>query len=93
MWVRSLCQEDPLEEGKATHSSILAWRVPWTEGPGGLQFSPQGRKESDTTEHTHACRFMQRRTHKSVFQILPVMLPIVTYVYKHILKNGTYCSI
>ena len=52
MWVRSLCQEDPLEEGKATHSSILAWRVPWTEGPGGLQFSPQGRKESDTTEAT-----------------------------------------
>ena len=51
-WVRSLCQEDPLEEGKATHSSILAWRVPWTEGPGGLQFSPQGRKESDTTEAT-----------------------------------------
>ena len=30
--------EDPLEEGKATHSSILAWRIPWTEGPGGLQF-------------------------------------------------------
>ena len=30
-------QEDPLEEGMATHSSILAWRIPWTEGPGGLQ--------------------------------------------------------
>ena len=37
MWVRSLGQEDPLEEGMATHSSILAWRIPWTEGPGGLQ--------------------------------------------------------
>ena len=36
-WVRSLGQEDPLEEGMATHSSILAWRVPWTEEPGGLQ--------------------------------------------------------
>ena len=35
--VRSLGQEDPLEEGMATHSSILAWRVPWTEEPGGLQ--------------------------------------------------------
>ena len=34
-----------LEESKATHSSILAWRVPWTEEPGGLQFSPQGRKK------------------------------------------------
>ena len=36
-WVRFLGQEDPLEEGVATHSSILAWRVPWTEEPGGLQ--------------------------------------------------------
>ena len=36
-WVRSLGQEDPLEKGMATHSSILAWRIPWTEEPGGLQ--------------------------------------------------------
>ena len=36
-WVQSLGQEDPLEEGMATHSSILAWRIPWTEEPGGLQ--------------------------------------------------------
>ena len=34
---RSLGQEDPQEEGMATHSSILAWRIPWTEQPGGLQ--------------------------------------------------------
>ena len=34
---QSLGQEDPLEEGMATHSSILAWRIPWTEEPGGLQ--------------------------------------------------------
>ena len=37
MWVRSLGREDPLEEDVATHSSILAWRIPWTEEPGGLQ--------------------------------------------------------
>ena len=37
MWVRSLSQEDPLEEEMATHSSILAWEIPWTEEPGGLQ--------------------------------------------------------
>ena len=43
--------EDPLEEGMATHSSILAWRIPWTEGPGELH-SPWGRKESDMTEMT-----------------------------------------
>ena len=37
MQVRSLGQEEPLEEEMATHSSILAWRIPWTEEPGGLQ--------------------------------------------------------
>ena len=36
-WVRFLGREDPLERGTATHSSILAWRIPWTEEPGGLQ--------------------------------------------------------
>ena len=36
-WVRSLGLEDPLEKEMATHSSILAWRIPWTEEPGGLQ--------------------------------------------------------
>ena len=46
--VPSLGQEDPLEEGMATHSSILVCRIPWTEEPGG--YSPCGHKESDTTE-------------------------------------------
>ena len=46
--VRFLGQEEPLEEGIATHSSILAWRIPWTEEPGGLQ--SMCRKETDTTE-------------------------------------------
>ena len=36
-WVQSLGREDPLEKGTATHSSILAWRIPWTEEPDGLQ--------------------------------------------------------
>jgi len=36
MWVCSLSREDPLEKGMATHSSVLAWRIPWTEEPGGL---------------------------------------------------------
>ena len=51
MQVRSLGQEDPLEEDVATHSSILAWRIPLTEEPGGLH-SPWGLKESGTTEVT-----------------------------------------
>ena len=46
-WVRFLGWEDPLEEEMATHSSILAQEIPWTEEPGGLQ--PIGLKESDTT--------------------------------------------
>ena len=50
-WVRSLDQEDHLEEEMATHSSVLAWRIPWTEEPGGL-YSSWGRKELDTTEHS-----------------------------------------
>ena len=37
MLVQSLCREDPLEEEIATHSSNLAWKIPWTEEPGGLQ--------------------------------------------------------
>ena len=48
-WVRSLDQEDPLEEGMATQSSVLAWRIPWTER-NLASYSPRGHKESDTTE-------------------------------------------
>ena len=45
-WVRSLSQEDPLEKEMATHSSTLAWRIPWTEESGGLQ--SMATQESDT---------------------------------------------
>ena len=45
-WVRSLGQEGPLEKGMATHSSILDWRIPWTEEPGGLQSMGSQRVES-----------------------------------------------
>ena len=48
-WVQSLGQEDPLEEGMATHSSILAWRIPMDRGA-WWGYSPRGHKESDTTE-------------------------------------------
>ena len=46
IWVLSLSQEDPLEEEMATHSSILAWEIPWTEEPGRLQ--SLGSQESQT---------------------------------------------
>ena len=49
IWVQSLGWEDLLEREMATHSSILAWKIPWTEEPGG----PRDHKESDTTERLH----------------------------------------
>ena len=49
--VRFLGQEDPLKKDMETHSSILAWRIPWTKEHGG--WSPWGCKESDTTEQLH----------------------------------------
>ena len=52
MRVQSLGQEDPLKEEMATHFSILAWKIPWTEEPGGLQ--SMGCKESDTTEQSRS---------------------------------------
>ena len=45
-WFQSLSWEDPLEKETATYSSILAWEIPWTEEPGGLQ--PMGSQESQT---------------------------------------------
>ena len=51
MWVWSLGGEDPLEKEMATRSSILAWRIPWTEEPDRLQF--MGSLESDTNERLH----------------------------------------
>ena len=54
-WVLSLDQEDPLEKGMATHSSILAWRIPWTEEPGNpeeLDWSQKSWTELSTHTHT-----------------------------------------
>ena len=52
---QSLSQEDPLEEGMETHSSILAWEIPWTEEPGGLQ-SMGSQKSRDTSETIQPAR-------------------------------------
>ena len=61
--VWSLGWEDPLEEEMATHSNILAWKIPWTEEPGRL-LSPKGPKESNTTgqsmEHRHSAAYIQQ---------------------------------
>ena len=58
MWVRSLGQEDPLEVGMATHPSILAGRIPWTEEPGEIWST--GSQRIDTAEAIqHACNAMK----------------------------------
>ena len=53
-WVQSLGWEDPLEKGMATHSSILAWRIPWTEEPGGLQSMRSQRVRHDWVTNTQS---------------------------------------
>ena len=52
IWVRALGQEDPLEEEMATHSSILAWKTPWTEEPGRLQSTGSQKRHNQATEDT-----------------------------------------
>ena len=52
-WVWSLGQEDPLEEGMTLHSSILGWRTPWTQEPGGLQSMRSKRVAPDRATNTH----------------------------------------
>ena len=65
-WVRSLGREDPLEEGMATHSSILTWRIPWTEEPGGLQSMGSQRVGHDWVTDTFF--------HFSLWGYLPVIV-------------------
>ena len=60
-WVRSLGQEDSLEKAMATHSSTLAWKIPWTEEL-GAGYCPWDRKESGTTERLHFHMFKSSLT-------------------------------
>ena len=61
MWAQSLGWEDPLEKQLATHSSILAWGIPWTEEPGGLQSTGWQRDRHDLSDwaRTHTCCALQ----------------------------------
>ena len=58
-WVQSLGQEDPLKKEMATHSSILAWRIPWTEEPGGVQ-----SMRSQRVGHDRATELMSPAKHR-----------------------------
>ena len=58
MWVQSLGQEDPSEKGMATHSSVLAWRIPRMEKSDGLQFKGSQRvRYNGVTEHSHGANY------------------------------------
>ena len=79
MWVQSLGQEGFLEEGMVTHSSNLAYRIPWTEEPGRLQAIA---KESDTTEatqHTHVYKSILKGKASLVSLPFFLFIKIVTF--------------
>ena len=59
MRVQSLGGEDPLEKEMATHSSVLAWRIPWTEEPGGLQSIESKTDTTEATQHAHTHTLLQ----------------------------------
>ena len=64
MWVRSRGWEDHLQKKMATHFSVLAWKIPWTEEPGGL-YSPWGRQGWDMTEH--ACTHLKYKPGYNIY--------------------------
>ena len=64
-WVQFLGQEDLLEKGIATHSDILAWKIPWTEKPGGWE--PWDHKQSDTTEQLNIYTYIYTYTGQRTF--------------------------
>ena len=82
-WVWSLGWEDPLEKGKATHSSVLAWRFPWT-------VSSMGCKELDTTEQL-SCHIRKKnpKTHSVLYIYVCVCVCVCVYMYVYVYKNKT----
>ena len=76
-WVQFLGQEDPLEEEMATHSSILAWRNPWTEESGGLQSIASQRIRHDlATEHAHTQHAYMKIPPSEVSHAHHLLLPL-----------------
>ena len=77
-WVGSLGQEDPLEKGMATHSSIPAWRTPWTEEPGGLQSIGSKRVGYNWTIK-HSTQYMVMKLKFSCDYLLILEVPVLKY--------------
>ena len=75
-WVQSLGWEDLLEKGKPTHSSILVWRIPWTEEPGGLQ-SMGCKNWTRLSDHTHQKVIYKEKNQTFPSPFLPSLLPLL----------------
>ena len=90
-WVRSLGQEDPLEKEMATHSSILAWEIPWMEELGWQQ--SMGHKESDMTEgfHFQLVSQLYHKSHKFI-DSLEIESLFILYLLKYCITHSpTHC--
>ena len=81
-WIWSLDWENPLEKGVATHSSTLAWRIPWTEEPGWLQSMGSQRVGHDWVTFTHSAFFMVQLSHPYMTTGKTKALTIRTFVSK-----------
>ena len=97
-WVQSLGQEDPLEESMATHSSILAWRIPWTEEPGRLQSIGSQKVGHDLVTEQHSRQIFNTLLIAKTFTLLllvGISIPTNLYENKFIksLKNALNASI
>ena len=88
MWVQSLGQEDHLEKEMATHSSILVWKIPWTEEPGGLQ-SMGSQRVRHNWEHTHTHyldipQFIYALIYSKISWLFPSVINYEWSCYKHL---------
>ena len=83
MQLQSLGQEDPLEEETATPSSILAWGLPWTKEPGGLQSMGSQRLQHDWSDcaRTYACCLSNAKAEKRIGRVGKLIIPILTKAF------------
>jgi len=96
-WVQPLGQEDPLEEGMATHSSILAWRIPWTEELGGLQSMGSQRVRYDwAAKHTPCYIYTHynriKKESKLINQHINMLIPRAHWALKMWPVQAEMCS-
>ena len=79
-WVRFLGQEDPLEKGMTTCSSILAWRIPWTEEPGGLQSMGVAKSQTQPSDLTTTTHSFSLQGNKSVLASQYLLLTLTLHL-------------